>query len=86
MYRAGATNVTTPYEFKWFGDIYGPKPYAFMCLGWAFISQTPADLRPKPAPNRPRKPTREPNAHDAHTRIRHTLFGTALMQKKPSCA
>ena len=34
-------DVTKPYEFIWFGDIHGPKPYKFIGFRWAFISQTP---------------------------------------------
>ena len=34
-------DVTKPYKFIGFGDIHGPKPYEFIGLRWAFISQTP---------------------------------------------
>ncbi len=36
-------DVTKPYEFIWFGDVHGPKPYEFIGLRWAFISQTPVE-------------------------------------------
>ncbi len=34
-------DLTKPYKFISFGDIHGPKPYQFMGVRWAFISQTP---------------------------------------------
>jgi hypothetical protein len=34
-------DVTKPYKNIWFGDIHGPKPYKFIGLRWAFISQRP---------------------------------------------
>ncbi len=34
-------DVTNQYNFTWFGDIHGPKPYKFIGFRWAFISQTP---------------------------------------------
>ncbi len=33
-------DVTKPYEFMRFGDVYGPKPYTCIGFRWAFISQT----------------------------------------------
>jgi hypothetical protein len=58
----GAMYATKAYKFIWFGDIHGPKPYQSIGCQWAFISQAPVALRPKPAKNHPGSPPREPEA------------------------
>jgi hypothetical protein len=41
LYGFGAIDVTKPYEFMWFGDLHGSKPYKSIGFRGAFISQTP---------------------------------------------
>jgi hypothetical protein len=70
-------DVTKTYEFIWFGDIHGPKPYKFIGLRWAFVSQTPV------AQPRPGMPTSLAFILVGRSGLGPRTSGTASMYTKP---